>query len=239
MIDMLKTPPNIHELLAGYDVLPESTITHIRFARTATPQPFQCKDCGKTYHSVWVGINCTRGWCEACKDKARNGSSRPSAPDIYAMPPMYARDGSALLPAVKAWMGRPLPALALLHGGPGRGKSAQAHHIAARCHDTQTRCMIIGDRDLMRIDDEALAAASAVSVLVIDEIGRRSSEAVIANLCEIIDRRIPYDRKTAIVSNLTGEDLATIDARLISRIKAAERIAFTGPDLRRPTMGAA
>ena len=55
-------------------------------------------------------------------------------------------------------------------------------------------------------------------------------------MCELIDRRVPYDRKTAIVSNLTGEDLAMMDARLISRFKAADRIPFTGVDLRRPVM---
>jgi len=234
MIDVLTSPPNMADLLAGYDILPESTATHIRFARTADPQPFICHVCGAEFRSVWVGIHVIRGRCNDCNEAMRK--TAVSTPDGYPMPPMYTRDGSALLPSVRAWMHRPLPAMALLHGGPGRGKSAQAHHIAARCHETNTRCQIIGDRDLIRMDDDALRSVASVSMLVIDEIGRRSSESVIANLCEIIDRRIPYDRKTAIISNLTGEDLAMIDARLISRIKAAERIAFTGPDLRKPVM---
>jgi hypothetical protein len=231
MTDMLASPAV--EALAQYAILPESTRTHIRFAQTAEPQPFQCQMCGLTYHSVWVGIHCVRGRCGACNEKMRQGVARSSQPEIYPMPPMYARDGSALLPAVRSWMRRPLPALALLHGGPGRGKSAQGHHIAKHCFDAGATWRMIGDRDLMRLTDEALNELAGVSMLIVDEIGRRTTENVMASVCELIDRRVPYDRKTVIVSNLTGEDLALMDARLISRIKAAERIAFMGPDLRK------
>jgi hypothetical protein len=234
MIDILDAPPHIAKLLAAYDILPGAT--HPRFARTAEPQPFACKTCGTEYHTVWVGYHCTTPRCPACTERIRQSGSQESARAGYPMPPMYARDGSTLLPTVRAWLGRPLPALALLHGGPGRGKSAQSHHIGAWCHDRNATFRMIGDRDLMRLADEDLTTLASVHVLVIDEIGRRTTEGVIANVCELIDRRVPYDRKTAIVSNLTGEDLAMMDARLISRFKAADRIAFTGSDLRKPTM---
>jgi hypothetical protein len=221
------------ELLAGYDIIPGSTDTHIRFARTKEPQEFKCRTCGAGYRSEWVGMHVTMPRCPSCTEKLR-GAEAPTTRTGYAMPPMYARDGSTLLPAVLAWLTRPLPALALLHGGPGRGKSAQAHHIGAWCHDRASTFRMIGDRDLLRLSDEELTAIAGVHVLVIDEIGRRTTEGVIANVCEIIDRRVPYDRKTAIVSNLTGEDLAMMDARLISRFKAADRIPFVGSDLRKP-----
>jgi hypothetical protein len=237
MTDIFTTPANIHDLLDGYNVIPSSTTTHVRFARAVTPQPFACLTCGAEYHSEWVGMHVVKPRCPACTERIRNTRSAPVHVG-YPMPPMYTRDGSALLPAIRAWLTRPLPALALLHGGPGRGKSAQAHHIGAWCHDRNVTFRMIGDRDLMRLSDDDMALCASASVLVIDEIGRRTTEGVIANVCELIDRRVPYDRKTAIVSNLTGQDLAMVDARLISRLKAADRIAFTGGDLRKPTMAA-
>lgn len=234
MIDIIDAPPHIQRLLAGYDIIPGAT--HSRFACTAEPQPFTCLTCGQDYHTVWVGYHCVKPRCPACTERIRQGGGSESRRVGYPMPPMYARDGSALLTGVRAWLVRPLPALALLHGGPGRGKSAQAHHIGAWCHDRNSTFRMIGDRDLMRLSDDDLTACTSAHVLVIDEIGRRTTEGVIANVCELIDRRVPYDRKTAIVSNLTGEDLAMMDARLISRFKAADRIPFTGSDLRKPAM---
>lgn len=234
MIDILDAPPHIAQMLATYDILPGAT--HPRFAKTAEPQPFTCATCRAEYRTVWVGYHCVTPRCPACTERIRQGNGQETSRAGYPMPPMYARDRSALLAPVRAWLIRPLPALALLHGGPGRGKSAQSHHICAWCHDRNSTFRMIGDRDLMRLADDDLTALASVHVLVIDEIGRRTTEGVIANVCELIDRRVPYDRKTAIVSNLTGEDLAMMDARLISRFKAADRIPFTGVDLRRPVM---
>jgi hypothetical protein len=230
----LKASADLKAMLAGYDILPESITLHLGFARTKEPQLFYCGKCGASYTSVWVAKHLKAPLCDTCITNTNRTTRCVEPRPPYPMPPMYARDGSYLLPDLCTWFSAPLPAMAILIGGPGRGKTAQAHHLAAFCHSLSKTVRILGDRELLRLEAAELDACAKADLVIVDELGRRTTENVLSNICEVIDRRVIYDRKTVIITNLQGEDLGVLDARFISRAKLAKRIPFTGPDLRRP-----
>lgn len=218
--------------LDGYELASDSMRERGPWAKAARPYPFLCRVCGQSYESIWVGKHTSQPICDRCVIAARKADERRPASEPYPMPRMYALDGSALLQPVKAWAYDPSAPLALLVGGPGRGKTAQAHHIAALAHRWGRTYKIISDRTIAMLGQDDIADLGRLDMLILDEIGRRTTEGAIAGACDILDARTPHGRKTAVVSNLSGVDLAQLDARLFSRLKEATRIAFEGPDMR-------
>ncbi|MFW6341391.1 MAG: hypothetical protein ACOC00_00035 [Halothiobacillaceae bacterium] len=216
--------------LSRYDLEPGSWPGF--WAKASRPYEFVCRTCRTRYRSVWVGKHSARPICDPCLASHVARAEEPPERPPYPMPPIYQADGSSLMREVRTWAHDREPALALLEGGPGRGKTAQAHHLCAHYHRHGKTYAVMGDRDLVRLDDDRLVAASSASLLVIDEIGRRTTEGCLANLVDVIDRRAPYLRKTLIVTNLGPQQQADLDARLYSRLAQAKRIRFDGPDLR-------
>jgi DNA replication protein DnaC len=149
----------------------------------------------------------------------------------YQLPMIYAHDGSRIMPEVAGWVHGPRHSL-LLTGGPGRGKTCQVHHAAAEGTTRGLRPIIISDRELIAPDKADMALWGSAGFLGVDEIGKRSSAATLANLCDVIDVRIAANRKTIMVTNLSGAEVQAMDARLASRLRAAALIRFEGGDMR-------
>jgi hypothetical protein len=223
--------PDCQDLADTYEIDTSRPLKIRAFIRAVRPYVFKCGKCGAIFQSVFVGRHSVRPVCDFCIAKADQESQRRLRPP-YPMPPMYARDGSTLEPALAEWLAQPVPALILLSGGPGRGKTAQGHHLAAKANEQGKRWAILGDRDFIKPQDDQMHSAEKADLLVIDEIGRRTTEAATANVCEMIDRRVPWDRKTAIITNLTMTEIERIDPRLGSRLSLGALLVFGGSDLR-------
>jgi len=219
--------------LDRYELTKDSEDGPSCFAKSVERCAFRCRICGQSYESVWVGRHETNPMCPACIAVARAGmGANGIAKPCYPMPPLYAQDGSSIMSEVKAWVHGPRHSL-VLTGGPGRGKTCQAHHAAAEATTRGLRPIVIGDRDLVMPDKGEMSLWGSTGFLVVDEIGKRSSPTTLANLCDLIDTRIAANRKTIMVTNLSGADVQAMDARLASRMRAAGVIRFDGPDLRR------
>lgn len=214
--------------LEGLDLVPGSWKFGKVFAKLKNPQDFNCVICGDNFKCVL----CRNLWlprCRKCLDEINSGHSKVSP---YPMPPMYQRDGSKLDPRLLKFISEPLPALATISGAPGRGKTAQTHHVCSWYHKNRKKYVILSDRDLAPLKDETLEEVKKIPLVIIDELGKKTTDAIVANLCEIIDQRLPYDLKTLIVTNLGPAEMQKQDARLISRLGLALSIYFGGEDKR-------
>lgn len=227
-----QTPANKDQRMDRYDLDPRYADGPICMAKATEPQQFTCR-CGSSYQSEWVGRHTVRPMCPRCiaQEREKCGINHKPTRQPYPMPEMYAGDGSTLHQVAREWL-EAGKRLLIISGPPGRGKTCQTHHLAAVAHDMRVRAVFIGDRQLMAPDEQRMQEWAGTPMLIIDEVGKRCGAGAVANLCDLVDRRALSNRRTVMVTNLTGAEVVALDARLASRARAATVLRLDGHDMR-------
>jgi CheY-like chemotaxis protein len=145
----------------------------------------------------------------------------PGAPEAYA----YATASGE----VAAWAATPLPRLLVLVGPTGTGKTWQAWG-ALRALGREHQA--VKGAGLHRLDRGELRTLVTCGVLLLDDLGARTSPGALASALEVIDLRGDERRLTIVTTNATFSDLGQIEPRLASRLAAGKIVKLAGRDRR-------
>jgi DNA replication protein DnaC len=154
---------------------------------------------------------------KAPKERAKT----PGAPEGYA----YATAS----PEVAAWAVRPVPPLLLLVGPTGTGKTWQAW---GALRDLGRQHQAVKGAGLHRLDRDELGELATCGVLLLDDLGARTSPGALASALELIDLRLDDRRLTIVTTNASFADLGQIEPRLASRLASGKVVKLSGKDRR-------
>jgi len=204
---------------------------------------FECKFCGEQI--AWPGV------CAACEKRLDSDElttegklAMLGVPNSMATcewgnfehPAVGTREGREV-EEVKRWRGR--PAMLVFSGKPGTGKTHMAVSVMrTRIADKGSAGMLfladmeIGARLKAGFKDDGLAVEDQLRdarLLIIDDFGQGYQTAWIRDtVVPILCHRMDNDKPTILTTNLTGEDLNSVDARLTSRLQLALRVGTSG-----------
>jgi len=145
----------------------------------------------------------------------------PDAPAAYAM---ATADGE-----VMAWAVSPTPALLVLTGPTGTGKTWQAWG-AIRALGRPHQLAKAGT--LSRLDRDDLRALACAGVLLIDDLAARTTPGALASALELIDLRLESSALTIVTTNATFAALSELEPRLSSRLASGRVVKLAGKDRR-------
>lgn len=202
-----------------------------------TPKVFKCKECGGEFpyqpldHPTIPGgkLDWTPAICEGCTPifEARRKQEYDAKLDserenLWAeiCPPLFQRTKDELLPQrqlaeAMAWEYNPKGLL--LHGSTGRGKTRIVWRILRKqfLNGLRFEAMTAGEFSRKSSDSAANGYAEdwaeklvRVRLLFIDDLGKgKLTERNEADLFDIIDRRIAFERPIIVTTNSVGDEL--------------------------------
>jgi DNA replication protein DnaC len=146
----------------------------------------------------------------------------PGAPEVYAR---ATAEGE-----VAGWAKDPRPALLVLTGPTGTGKTWQAWGALRALRRSEHAA--VKATMLQRLDADAVARLIRMPALLIDDLAARTTPGALATALEIVDQRQESAALTIVTTNATLPAISDLEPRLASRLAAGRVVQMGGRDRR-------
>ena len=182
---------------------------------------------GEERETVFAASDRTAAWRDLSNRRRAARYLPPRQAATLGAPEAYAYATAA--GEVAAWAARPSSSLLVLVGPTGTGKTWQAWG-ALRALGREHQA--VKGSGLHRLDREELRTLVTCGVLLLDDLGARTSPGALASALELIDLRGDERRLTIVTTNASFADLGQMEPRLASRLAAGKIVKLDGKDRR-------
>jgi len=193
----------------------------------------KCTQCGRT---TWS----TQEMCRDCQEAARRGREAARLDHQWAKgpipgaPPLF-ESAYADHETILSWIEQKRQTLLVITGATGTGKTWQAWGVVRALRAVPV--LALKSSRMSFLTREELAAVEAARVVILDDLGARSSAAAMATALEVVDARLEAGLVTVVTSNATLGEIAAAEPRLASRLASGCIVRLKCPDRRLPQRG--